>query len=133
MWPDKDSTTVIFFYIKNNVFGFLTSKNQTWNINYSVQVAAQSGFQVTMVDLNEDLLNATKGRVSKSLARVAKKKYGENSEEGKKYMDETLGRINSSTNPVETAKTTDLVIEAIVENLDIKKKLFKELDEVAPE
>lgn len=86
-----------------------------------------------MVDLNEDLLNATKGRVSKSLSRIAKKKYGDNSDEGKKYMSETMGRINSSTDALETAKTTDLVIEAIVENLDIKKKLFKDLDSVAPE
>lgn len=37
-----------------------------------------------------------------------------------------------STNPAEAVKDSDLVVEAIVENIDIKHKLFKSLDSAAP-
>ena len=45
-------------------------------------------------------------------------------------MQETLGRISGSTNSIDAVQKTDLVVEAIVENLDVKRKLFKSLDEV---
>ena len=38
-----------------------------------------------------------------------------------------------STNATQTAEGTDLIIEAIIENMDIKKKLFVELDKAAPQ
>lgn len=44
-----------------------------------------------------------------------------------------MGRIQLNTDPVDAAKSTDLVVEAIVENLDVKKKLFSALDEAAPQ
>ena len=47
-------------------------------------------------------------------------------------MAETLGKISTSTDAVATSAATDVVVEAIVENLGIKQKLFKALDEVAP-
>ena len=48
-------------------------------------------------------------------------------------MEDILSRINLSTDGVAAVKTTDLVIEAIVEKLEVKQQLFKALDEVAPE
>ena len=47
-------------------------------------------------------------------------------------MAETMARVSINTDAVKAAETTDLVIEAIVENIGIKKKLFKSLDEAAP-
>jgi len=54
-------------------------------------------------------------------------------EEGEKFMTETLGRLITCTDANQAVTQTDLVIEAIVENLDIKKKLFAGLDQAAPE
>ena len=54
-------------------------------------------------------------------------------QEGAKFIDVTLGNLRTSTSAENAAKTSDLVIEAIVENLDIKKKLFSSLDAVAPQ
>jgi len=47
-------------------------------------------------------------------------------------MSETMGKISTSTDAVATSVNTDVVIEAIVENLGVKQKLFKALDEAAP-
>lgn len=46
-------------------------------------------------------------------------------------MKKTFGNISTDTSALNACKSTDLVIEAIVENLAIKQKLFKELDKVA--
>ena len=47
-------------------------------------------------------------------------------------MAETMGRFSMNTDAAKASESTDLVIEAIVENIDIKQKLFKSLDEAAP-
>ena len=47
-------------------------------------------------------------------------------------MAQTLGQIDYSDNPVVSVKSSDLVIEAIVENLGAKKELFAKLDQSAP-
>ena len=51
---------------------------------------------------------------------------------GDEFMTTTLGRIQYTVDPVEAAKSCDLVIEAIVENVGIKQKLFSDLDKAAP-
>ena len=48
-------------------------------------------------------------------------------------MAKTMAHLSINTNAEDVAKGTDLVIEAIVENVDIKRKLFSSLDSVAPE
>ena len=48
-------------------------------------------------------------------------------------MKETMGRVSTETDANKAAVSTDLVIEAIVENLDIKQKLFSGLDKAAPQ
>jgi len=45
---------------------------------------------------------------------------------------ETMGRLSSETDPAKAVKNADLVIEAIVENMDVKHKLFSTLDKAAP-
>ena len=48
-------------------------------------------------------------------------------------MKSTLSNLTINTSAEDTVKTSDLVIEAIIENIDIKKKLFTALDAAAPE
>lgn len=96
------------------------------------QVAAQSGHQVTLVDVNEAACKKSLGGIEKNLARIVKKKYADDIVAGEKWTLDTLSRLSTSVSAVEAAKTSDLVVEAITENLEIKRKLFAELDKVAP-
>lgn len=61
-----------------------------------------------------------------------KKKFLDQREKGEKYLNEVKNRIETTTELKNAVKSTDIVIEAIVENLEIKQKLFKEIDEIAP-
>lgn len=97
------------------------------------QVAAQTGHKVTLVDLDQNILDQSTARISKSLQRVAKKKFGEDADGAKAFLDGTLGAISTATSANTVVKDTDLVIEAIVENIGVKHRLFKELDSIAPE
>lgn len=97
------------------------------------QVAAQTGHRVTLVDLDQNILDGATARITKSLARVAKKKFGDDADGAKAFMDTTMGSISTATDACSVVKDTDLVIEAIVENMAVKHRLFKELDSVAPQ
>ncbi|XP_046630518.1 hydroxyacyl-coenzyme A dehydrogenase, mitochondrial-like isoform X1 [Neodiprion virginianus] len=96
------------------------------------QVAAQSGHRVTLVDISPDVLKKSQDSIQKSLGRVAKKLYKDNPTEGEKLVKSALASIEVSTDLQAAVKTTDLVIEAIVENLEAKHKLFASIDDVAP-
>lgn len=54
-------------------------------------------------------------------------------QKGQEFMEQAIGRIKTSTDAMKSVAETDLVIEAIVENLDVKKKLFSSLDGAAPQ
>ena len=95
-------------------------------------MAAQSGQNVTLVEVNADLLAKAEKGIVASLSRVAKKLYKENPSEGAKFINESKARIKGSTDPKTSVKDADLVVEAIIENIDLKHKLFKVLDENAP-
>lgn len=95
-------------------------------------MAAQTGHNVTLVDINEDLLKKADASITKSLARVAKKLHKDDTNAANKFIAETQQRIKTSTSPTDAAQNADLVIEAIVENLETKHKLFKSLDQAAP-
>ncbi|KAJ3644559.1 hypothetical protein Zmor_022283 [Zophobas morio] len=96
------------------------------------QVAAQTGHNVTLVEVNPDLIKKAEDNIVKSLARVAKKQFKDDPEGGKKFIAESQSRIKGTTDIAEAVKDSDLVVEAIVENMEIKHKFFKTLDEVAP-
>ncbi|KAI8585371.1 3-hydroxyacyl-CoA dehydrogenase [Geranomyces variabilis] len=97
-----------------------------------VQVAAQSGFEVNMVDLKPDFLAKGEKIITSSLKRVAKKKHAEDSAAQQRFIDDVMSRINLSTDSARAASESQLVIEAIVENLKTKQSLFKALDGAAP-
>lgn len=90
------------------------------------QVAAQSGFDTVQYDINMDLVDKGMAVMDKNLSRSVTK--GKLTEEEKQAV---LGRVTCSTS-LEDAADCDLVIEAIVENLEIKAKVFEELDATAP-
>jgi len=94
-----------------------------------VQVAAQGGCEVVALESDAGALEKGLSRVDKSLAKLASK----NVEKGKMdeaaaeaWVKEVRGRIHGSTEKQDLADC-DLVVEAIIENLDVKKSLFSEL------
>ena len=90
------------------------------------QVAAQAGFQTTVVEANQQLLDKGLGGIRKSLeALVAKARIEE------RVKDETLGRLKGATT-LEALKDADLVIEAITENQAVKNETFAKLDAICP-
>ena len=89
---------------------------------------AQSGFKVNLIDISEASLERGMNTISKNLDRmVAKEKITENDKA------ETLGNITTYTNTIDGVKNTDLVVEAATENVDLKLKIFKQLDEACDE
>ncbi|XP_070544255.1 hydroxyacyl-coenzyme A dehydrogenase, mitochondrial-like isoform X1 [Ptychodera flava] len=101
--------------------------------NGIAQVTAQAGCQVTMVDQTDEILQKSVNTISKSLQRVVKKKFADDPSKGEEFIKGIMGNISTSTDAPGAVANTDLVIEAIIENMDIKKKLFTELDKVAKE
>lgn len=96
------------------------------------QVAAQTGHNVTLVEVNADILKKAESSIATSLSRVAKKLYKDDESAAKKFVEDTRSRIKGSTNTSEAVIDSDLVVEAIVEKIEIKHKLFESLDKVAP-
>ena len=97
------------------------------------QVGAQTGHKVTLVDVSQDVLDKSQGRINESIKRVAKKKFKDNAEEGEKFISHAIGQLSIATNPDDALSSADLVVEAVTENLSLKKKLFDSYDKVAPE
>lgn len=90
------------------------------------QVCAQSGYQVVVSEINDDLLNKGLASISSRLAKNVEK--GKLSAEDK---DSALSRIKGTTN-MQDFSDCDLVIEVIIENMDLKRKVFAELDKICP-
>ena len=90
------------------------------------QVCARSGYQVVVLEINDELLNKGLASISAFLTRNVRK--GRVSQEEK---EATLARIKGTTNTKDFTDC-DLIIEAAVENLDVKKKIFAELDKICP-
>ncbi|WP_077329386.1 3-hydroxybutyryl-CoA dehydrogenase [Virgibacillus siamensis] len=90
------------------------------------QVCAQSGFNVILNDVNESALNKGMKSIEKLLTRAVEKERI--SEQDK---TDTINRLKPSTE-IKDAGSCDLVIEAIVENMEVKTKVFRDLDAFAP-
>lgn len=101
-------------------------------MNFSLQVAAQAGNNVIMVETSAELLKKAHDIINASLPRIAKKLYQEDASAGQKFIEQTKSHIKDTTDVKDAVKDSDLVIEAIVENLEIKQKLFREIDQIAP-
>jgi 3-hydroxybutyryl-CoA dehydrogenase len=91
--------------------------------NGIAQVFAAHGHDVMIVDVDQDALARGLATIEKSLARFVKKEKISQDE-----ADSIRARVKSSTN-VGDLGPAELVVEAIVENLDVKRKVFGALDE----
>ena len=96
--------------------------------NGIAHVFAQSGYSVRLIDLSEAALEKALATISKNLDRmVAKEKISETDKTN------TLNKIETFTDMSSAVKGLDLVVEAATENMDIKLKIFSELDEFCDE
>ncbi|MCW9133275.1 3-hydroxybutyryl-CoA dehydrogenase [Bacillus paramycoides] len=91
------------------------------------QVCAMAGYDVKVQDLKQEQLDRGLAVITKNLARQVEKGRMKEAEK-----EATLNRL-TWTLDLNSVKEADLVIEAAVEKMDIKKKIFANLDEIAPE
>ncbi|MBL1232356.1 MAG: 3-hydroxybutyryl-CoA dehydrogenase [Flavobacteriales bacterium] len=89
-----------------------------------VQIAATNKHQVTLVDLNEDALVKASTGLKNILSRLVQKEKIDQA-----TADNIMGRITFSTSTKDLAEC-DLIIEAIIENLEVKKKVFAQLESI---
>jgi 3-hydroxyacyl-CoA dehydrogenase len=97
------------------------------------QVAAQHGNKVNLIDVNEDVLKKSQASITQSLQRVAKKQFKGDPSKTDAFVEDIMSRLNFSVDLIKAVEKSDLVVEAIVEKIDIKLKLFASIDKVAPE
>jgi 3-hydroxybutyryl-CoA dehydrogenase len=95
--------------------------------NGIAHVFAQSGFAVTLVDVNDAALQRGLGTIGKNLDRQVAK--GTLSEQQK---SDTLARIATTTHLASGMAAADLAVEAATENVDLKLKIFRDMDAAAP-
>jgi 3-hydroxybutyryl-CoA dehydrogenase len=89
---------------------------------------AQFDYKVNLIDLSQTSLDKGMATISKNLDRmVAKEKISEADK------NRTLSNISTYTNLEEGVKATNLVVEAATENLDLKLKIFGDLDKFCPD
>ncbi len=93
--------------------------------NGIAQTAALSGYQVTMTDVIPEALEKGKATIKRSVEKLAEK--------GIITEDQKTAALKIPTSlDLEPAKKSDLVIEAAIEDVDLKLKLFSRLDQIAP-
>ena len=88
------------------------------------QVCAQAGRDVTVIEVAEEFLKKGLGGIDKQLSRAVEK--GKLTAEEK---DQTMSRLHGSIS-LEDAASADIVIEAIIENMDEKHKTYSRLDQI---
>ncbi|KDQ20803.1 hypothetical protein BOTBODRAFT_26818 [Botryobasidium botryosum FD-172 SS1] len=95
------------------------------------QVAAHNGFKVVLCDTTPQALKNGLAIIEKSLSRIARKSHPDSADSQAAFVSAVLDSIRTTTDPREAVNDADLVVEAIVENLEIKQRLFSVLDEAA--
>jgi 3-hydroxybutyryl-CoA dehydrogenase len=92
------------------------------------QVAAQAGFEVTVQDVSDGVLDGARARIEKNLDRAVNK--------GRLEKDEArtiMGRLRFTIDLSEALMDAQYVIEAVPENLELKRQIFTEIDRLAPD
>jgi len=92
--------------------------------NGIAQVFAQFGNEVNLIDISQDNLDRAMSTIEKNLGRMGKKEKISDAD-----AKATLGRLNPATE-LNAAAVSDLVVEAVFENFEVKKEIFTKLDEV---
>jgi len=91
------------------------------------QLLAMNGFQVTMVDISDDFLQKGLEKIKWSLEKFVEKKRIRQED-----AQAAIARISTTTSYEQAAKDIDIAIEAVPENIELKKQVFAKLDSVAP-
>ncbi len=91
------------------------------------QVSAVAGHDVVMRDVDDEALSRARGAIEKSLS-----KFAEKGALGTDEVESALARITTTTE-LDAASGADVVVEAIIEEIDLKAELFAELDRLAPD
>jgi enoyl-CoA hydratase/3-hydroxyacyl-CoA dehydrogenase len=92
------------------------------------ELAALHGHDVTMRDIKQDLLDRGMERIRWSLGKLVEK-----DQIRPEQRDEALARIRPTMDLADATRDADIVIEAVFEDLDLKKRVFQDLDREAPE
>jgi len=95
--------------------------------NGIAHVFAQSGFQVTLIDVQSDALDRALQTIDRNLDRLIKKEKITESDKAA-----TLGRIATNTDIASGVAQADLVVEAATERTDLKLSIFQSMDAAAP-
>lgn len=90
------------------------------------QISAMAGLDVSLIDINEELLAKGMDKIKASLGKLVEKKRI-----SKENADATISKIRTTTNLEEGVKDVDFVIEAVPEKMDLKKEIFAKIDKVA--
>ena len=92
--------------------------------NGIAQVFAMNNYHVNLIDLNSNSLKNGINRITTNLDRMIKRDVI-----GSDQKTATLGNLSTSTD-INSAKSSDLVIEAVTENIKVKMKIFSQLDKI---
>lgn len=90
------------------------------------EVAAMSGQDITLVDVSEEFLGRAREGISTSLSKLREKRTI------KENPDEIIGRIKFTIDMEQALKNTDLVLEAVPEDIELKSRIFRDADKLAP-
>jgi len=91
------------------------------------ELAALHGHDVTLRDVKEEFLDRGMERIRWSLGKLVDK-----NQIGRSQMEDALGRIHVTLDLAHACRGADIAIEAVFEDVDLKKRVFQELDEAAP-
>ena len=95
--------------------------------NGIAQICAQAGYAVFMRDIEQRFIDGGMNTIRKNLGRDAEK-----GKITKDQMDSILGRIKPTLDLKEAATGADIVVEVVIEVMDVKKKVYAELEEIVP-
>jgi 3-hydroxybutyryl-CoA dehydrogenase len=95
--------------------------------NGIAHVCAQYGFAVTLTDINQALLDRAITTIGSNLARQAAKNVITEDQKG-----QMLARIHPTVSLEDASRSADLIIEAVTENIDVKKQIFQKIDSLSP-
>jgi 3-hydroxybutyryl-CoA dehydrogenase len=93
-----------------------------------VQVSAQAGYEIEMVDIKQEFIDRGMNIIKSSLERFVKK--GKIKEED---MEKTLGRIHPTLDLKDATKDADYIIEAVFERVDVKVPILEQIGHICPE
>jgi len=91
------------------------------------QLLAMAGFEVTLVDVSDEALRRAMDKIAWSLGKLAEKRRVKEEE-----VNVIKSRIRATVNLEEAVKEADFVVEAVPEDLELKKRVFSAIDKAAP-